>query len=767
MQPIHIRQRLRPSRYAFVVNEGDTNAALKAASLNTALWGGIYNPIVPLAPFESRDGLPKAFDPDYLVNLSGAQLPADLASRYERRIVTSEDLVRTDDRTSRRDLGLGFSILPVIRHVHEKEVRFSTTPTRAAVLVPQPAAGWPEFVTFAYGSFQWLPDMDVDFREAFRRGLRAKELTLSELTPPSDYETLLLPLDFTGHGLQLFGGRASLSSHIIFIGEHRDFRDLIEFWNIRATGRTIVFVPVENYRAFEPLIRYIAVEGRYPINPQIENQADLQKGPSLGDSVFNEVCDWVGTLDLGYLSRRKQPPRFGMELEWYIGDIHVAELEALAGEEISILLNGQMTPVKIPPPPYLIDESAHIGQFTWSIEVTMLGGNGAAEFMFSFPREPAVEALARRAVLGSPGKVRLGRRGLVLQQDGIRSTLHLSPVRTEDVVHAIFRQAGLDAEASQPGQYAEQIIKKMGSLHGGCRVFKIRGVREILDRLGKGSTLTKGNMYQIVMSEQPDKHGQNWRPEIYSNLVLRRGQRRPLEFGTIFDVLLEKRVVRPGFTFRCPSCFKDDWYHVSEFAEEYTCRFCFTRQRVNFASVQEWQYKADGLFRIPDSAQGSVAVILSLWRFDHLRPTVHGRYVTSRNLTARDTGQQYEIDYAYVVMGSFDTSYELVLGQATRFGDFTDEDIQKMVELADRFSRKPYLAFSTLKDRYSDEEKARLADLAQRGYKVIALTREELDPYDLYDRFEHAPRRYAVRLSELSQNTIQLNVLRQDWENTR
>ena len=106
MESIHVRQRLRPSRYAFIANEGDVAAALQAASLNTALWGGIYNPIVPLTPVESRNGLLKAFDPDLLVNLTGADLTGELAARYERRIVSPTDLVRTDDRTNRRELVL-------------------------------------------------------------------------------------------------------------------------------------------------------------------------------------------------------------------------------------------------------------------------------------------------------------------------------------------------------------------------------------------------------------------------------------------------------------------------------------------------------------------------------------------------------------------------------------------------------------------------------------------------------------------------------------
>ncbi|HCC33436.1 MAG TPA: hypothetical protein DEQ28_05965, partial [Clostridiales bacterium] len=137
-----------------------------------------------------------------------------------------------------------------------------------------------------------------------------------------------------------------------------------------------------------------------------------------------------------------------------------------------------------------------------------------------------------------------------------------------------------------------------------------------------------------------------------------------------------------------------------------------------------------------------------------------GRYVTSRKLIARDTGRryEYEIDYAYVATGTFNTSYDLVLGEAKGFRELTDEVMRKMAGLADRFPRKPYLAFSTLKDRYSDAEKAHLRSLAGRGYKVIALTREELDPYALFDRFEQAPHKYAVGLEKLSRNTLHLNV---------
>ncbi len=600
--------------------------------------------------------------------------------------------------------------------------------------------------------------MDVSFEENYKRALRAQTIDCPELTAPADYGNHLFPLDFCRYGLRAFGGFAAFSSHIIFIGNHRNLNDLVEFWNIRATCRTVVFVPVADYRSFESMVRLIADEGSYPINQQVENRTDLQKSASLSEESFVEVCDWIATLEVGKLARRNWGPRFGEKIDWYVGDIHVAELVASESEEISILDDGQMTPVKLVPPPFLSDAAWHKGEFSWSIELTMSGGSRHPEFMFSFPKEPGAEKVVSRGLTALPGEARLGQHGPVLQQDLLRSNLYLTPIRTEDVLHALLRQAGLKATPSLPGQYAEQIVKKMGLLHWDCRVFKVRGVRQILDQLGNGPILTKGNMCQIVMSTKPDEYGQNWRDELYKDLVIRSGQKRPLRFGTIFDVLLEKRIIRPGFSFRCRTCFHEDWYHVSEFAEEYTCRFCFTPQRVNFASVSEWQYKADGLFQIPDSAQGSVAVILALWRLEELARIEHGHYVTSRELVATDTRREYEVDYVFVIVGGFNTKYEFVLGQATRFGDFTDDDMRKMSELADRFSQQPFLAFSTLKDRYSEADKSRFRDLTGRGYRVIALTREELDPYDLYARFDKARHKSTVNLRELSENTLELNV---------
>ena len=130
-----------------------------------------------------------------------------------------------------------------------------------------------------------------------------------------------------------------------------------------------------------------------------------------------------------------------------------------------------------------------------------------------------------------------------------------------------------------------------------------------------------------------------------------------------------------------------------------------------------------------------------------------GHYLTSTELKSLSDNRNFEVDYAYMCMsGVRETSYELVLGEAKGFKELKERDIEQMRALADSFSVKPYLAFSTLKDEFTEAEKVMLRALVADGYSVIALTREELDPYDLYDRFDALANKYAVTLKQFSES---------------
>jgi hypothetical protein len=121
-------------------------------------------------------------------------------------------------------------------------------------------------------------------------------------------------------------------------------------------------------------------------------------------------------------------------------------------------------------------------------------------------------------------------------------------------------------------------------------------------------------------------------------------------------------------------------------------------------------------------------------------------------------GHEYELDYAYIHVAGLSAEYDLVFGQAKNFIEFKAEEINKMGRLSEKFDKRPYLCFSTLKESFSDQEKTEINKLVTARHKGIALTRHELDPYFLHVRFEKAPRHYAVSFADLSLNTTHLNL---------
>jgi hypothetical protein len=119
-------------------------------------------------------------------------------------------------------------------------------------------------------------------------------------------------------------------------------------------------------------------------------------------------------------------------------------------------------------------------------------------------------------------------------------------------------------------------------------------------------------------------------------------------------------------------------------------------------------YKSDGLFRIPDSAQGSLTTILALWRLSEVRSGFGGRCCTGVNLLGPDGNVVCEPDYCFLRVDDFSTKYDLVLGEAKGFMDYEVDKIARLTQIANNLDKKPYLAFATLKDQFNDQEKGLL-----------------------------------------------------------
>ena len=131
-----INIRLRPIRLAFLVSPRDRNSLLKAIQINSFLWGGAFNPIIPFyhrIPKVWRDkfsrnitekdvanGYIKAFDPDFIVPIGNLRF--EYCQIPEEKIIQPDEIISgiEDDGTPRYGIG----IFEILRHIYKKEFKF-------------------------------------------------------------------------------------------------------------------------------------------------------------------------------------------------------------------------------------------------------------------------------------------------------------------------------------------------------------------------------------------------------------------------------------------------------------------------------------------------------------------------------------------------------------------------------------------------------------------------------------------------------------------
>jgi hypothetical protein len=129
--------RVRPLRFVFLVDPRDKVGLLKTFEVNSSLWGGIFNFIVPLfkqVPSRYREkyhkpisaktmlkGLLEAFQPDFLIETKAGQAFAYGITFPSKRTLPMSDLLTRDERGRS---ALGVDLRSVCDDLYEKTYRF-------------------------------------------------------------------------------------------------------------------------------------------------------------------------------------------------------------------------------------------------------------------------------------------------------------------------------------------------------------------------------------------------------------------------------------------------------------------------------------------------------------------------------------------------------------------------------------------------------------------------------------------------------------------
>lgn len=783
MKTLYVTQELRPLRLCFVVGR-DNKSLLKAIAINTTLWGGIYNPIINFKKTEPSNikrnlGLIKEFDPDFILDFSKG-LATEISEKIEQPVLKSSDFFFSD--VSERNKGYRIGLRAYAAFLDEiPETGLSEKIKERLSLVIARQQGLALFYAMRFGLLDKAisPDL-VEFVEK-KLELKTVRLDFNQYAQLKDSK-YVGPIAVTTSQLRPMGGGGGFSSSLIFIGNHRKREDLLEYWNLRASGRDVFFLPTDNYTSFQVSLKEF-IGGPYIDERFNRVDLDLQISPTLikNGTKFEEVANWIKDTLGSNPPRRMWLANWGRRSKRVSPDINCIT-PLYSREKLPVIYTKDEVSSFTASSPKFIDDLFHKDN-AWAVNLSFIGFY-ENDFTIDLPNQDGMQELAKRElIIGGWDQVRVSDKGLVFCPDSKDDVIAIRPVPVEKVVDVIFDKAGFKRRPSSPGIFVHKILQMMGGIDD-CRVFKIKGVREALATMNKdqGEVIVNrkkirgeiakarpmmGNAIRDIIksTRKDDNDSQNWISEIYEDLVLYSGQPRPLTPEVIFNHLIDKKLIIVGRKFKCVNCTIEDWYKIGTFSETFQCTHCRFSQDIPRIDDSNWFYKTEGLVAISDEGRGSLPVIVSLWRLSYHASMGGQHFVTSFEIGDKSSDNfDKELDFFFFKVDNFTKTIEVVLGEARNYVEYKPKEVIKTLKIARSFKNKPYISFTTLKDKFSDKEIKLLKNVMKNGYYILPFTRFDLDPYDLYDRFNSLKNKYAVTLEDFSVNLCALNLNMQEGE---
>lgn len=309
-----IYTRLRPIKIAFLVHPEDREGLLQAIEINTFLWGGQYNPIIPAFKkrpkvwwYKSRDGISARkiiagyldnYDPDFVIPVGECRnMSFEVGNR--QKIEINEILSELDKEQSPK---FGIGIFEILNHFISKELKFVR---RQPVDIFFPSFG-EKYKPYMASLFGILPkNIESIIRKRFDEalGTRRNNCTISDYDRILNSKALFLRRISSLYlkPTQIY----SRNDGCLFFLDAGKILDVIDYWNLRALGWYVFPIPkqmIDRDRIKNFMVNFIEQQ-YYPINPNLYNHTTILKSRYTTEI---ELKDFVKSLEISKPKDNKQ-----------------------------------------------------------------------------------------------------------------------------------------------------------------------------------------------------------------------------------------------------------------------------------------------------------------------------------------------------------------------------------------------------------------------------------------------------------------------------
>lgn len=736
MTTLYASLRLRPTRIGFLVRPTDRAAVRQIMRLCVCLWGGIYNPIIPVTrtlpkawrqkPYHQvsgnqlTEGYLRFFEPDVFVEAT-AGLAAKIGIKEEgnfshnRRVVSLSDFVTTDEPRL-PEFAFGLNVFDLYRHLYERQFQFVPRHERRIAFFG-PSSRDNAFIEAAFGMFPRESDLQY-IAEGYLDAFDPVRLqTTHDSWRRVFADRLSTPLSMGRRHIER--EPTGWRDPVIFILDPESTHDLIDFWNIRLLKPGVVPVHIDWISQIKDCLRDLIQTNFRPLpgNPHgVMIDTTIEFGRSIPEERAREVAS-EHFSDLPHGS-------FGLKL-WY-DPIWRDDHNDFGPERRRVQLTSDSADLELS----VADDDRSIrfqtlspefaerfgGSARWANVLTLRDYGSKENLALAFSSNIKDAAFPR---MGLGKSTIVSREGFVFVQHYPKHHEVLRLMKGPDAIIAWLQEQEIKARLSESGRIAEQVLSSVGGPFG-ARLLADAETLQLLDKMAKSVRVRRGELGGHIQEEYPDRTASvvEWK-----SLVHRRANLQPLPELTL-DHLVEAGIIRLGLVALCPSCNKENWYSLREVDYQVPCERCLREFRFpqggpDFREAA-WRYRVVGPFSVPDFAGGAYATALTLRVFAENLGVGDKTLTYTPGLDLAIDGNSFEIDFAFWFRRDHPLGQSeeptLVFGEAKSFARtaFQPVDIRRLRALGARFPGA-FLVLSTLKESLSHQDKKSAQSLSLWG----------------------------------------------------
>jgi hypothetical protein len=726
VKSVTLIQKLRPIKLLFLVSQNDRETVKKIITFNTTLWGGLFNPIVPIEQDEkSLMDIIEGSNSDFVVNVTSETF---LPRNIERsRLIYFEGYDGLIDKTKNDDsyLNYGCDIRPLLKDYWEKEGRFDSSTlsnksakARSAFYVEGEDELWNNYALLEYGHYP--EDHKYNYKDRFCQATNAENFKLNEdsLLGISKLEALS-PLNFTLSKVNYYflsNTQYFLGDFLIYLGNPNSVEDWLAYWNLRCFSLDSIFIPWDKTDLFSEHIKSFAKKSEIYQDKRAGQSVLFQKGISLSRDDFKFVVERTKGIVQGPRTIRDFIPSFGnYHLQNEDGSYGPAPRAAPIGlayqQEDIAYLNDQKLEFKAALPEFL---RGYENQMGWAISISGWLSQDS-KFHLRIPKLGAIDDYLHKNFFFFK-KFRISpNENIVIYNKGEYSSLgviRLNLPSDLDIFKGIL--SGYEVKLldySEKGKFSSSIEMAAGGIWGGAGILQDRGVQAVLLRLS--SQNKDVHLPRIEIEKMIRENSQSLGDKIPLN--------EQVTPSRILDVLIARKILRPGLEFKCNNCYRQGWYHITEFADMYKCQYCHTNQETPIIDQKEWRFRSTGLFSSKGVGYGSLPVVctaISVSMEFH-----DAKFIYSCNIELPD-GKPKEIDLIFLNT-RYDDPPEIMICEC-KSSNFEEKDFQGIKSLA-KIMKGAVFCISTLKESFSENEINWVKELRNSGIRIATLARAEIE----------------------------------------